>query len=176
MPFVKYDQYPGSEFGAGDFTDHTGRKLPLYDPGLAQQLLAQNTSAPDPINQYLIRATGLSTPAQHNRREAVANGKDYEAAASDFLKANRNNNGATQTTPDGKIMTVEHTTRLPLNEIGDGTPGCYRTRTYRSFPKDFTLVNAKLLPSVAERFPGVSEQGILNIFKNESNFSPRLST
>jgi len=48
MPFVKYDQYPGSEFGAGDFTDHTGRKLPLYDPGLAQQLLAQNTSAPGP--------------------------------------------------------------------------------------------------------------------------------
>lgn len=173
MPFVKYDQYPGSEFGAGDFTDHTGRKLPLYDPGLAQQLLAQNTSSPE-LNQSVSDTGNWSVdtgPAQIEGKP-VANGKDYEAAASDFLKANRNNNGATQPTPDGKIMTVEPHPAAPERGLATEHPGVTVREPTDPFPKDFTPGERKAVASVAERFPGVSEQGILNIFKNESNFSP----
>jgi hypothetical protein len=51
MPFVKYNPYPDAAFGAGDFEDDQGRSMPMYDPALAQQLVAQNMSVAQPVQQ-----------------------------------------------------------------------------------------------------------------------------
>lgn len=181
MPFVKYDPWPGHEFGAGDFTDHTGRSTPLYDPGLAQQLTANNdVSMPEP-NQSVSDTGNWSVdtgPAQIEAKPGapVANGKDYEAGASEFLKANRQNPGATQTTPDGKVMVVEPHPAAPERGLPTEHPGVTVREPAAEqdpYPKDFTPQERKAVASIADRFPGVSEQGILNIFKNESGYNSK---
>lgn len=181
MPFVKYDPWPGHEFGAGDFTDHTGRSTPLYDPGLAQQLTAaNNVSTPEP-NQSVSDAGNWSVdtgPAQIEAKPGapVSNGRDYEAGASEFLKANRQNPGATQTTPDGKVMVVEPHPAAPERGLPTEHPGVTVREPAAEqdpYPKDFTPQERKAVASIADRFPGVSEQGILNIFKNESGYNSK---
>lgn len=174
MPFVKYDPYQDADFGAGDFTDHTGRVVPMYDPGLAKELLANNMSVqPENVSRPDVPTPVIGDAVIEPKQEYVPakNGKPYESVAKDFLKESGGKLGATKDLDTGARMVVETHPAAPERGLNSPHPG---VTVEEPVPSKISPEENKALDELIGKYPNLTKQGLLHMFQQEGGYDPNV--